>query len=441
MRTRRVPSVRRDRAEVWRTLRFLVAAAAEARREEAEDREARRQERAEEREARRQEAEARRAEDEARRKAEAEDRDARRKAEAEALEVRRKAETEALEARRAEDEARRKAETEALEARRAEDEVRRQAEAEERDARRQAEAEALEARRTEDEARRQAEVKALEARHTEDEARRKAEAEALEVRRQAEAEAIEARRTEDEVRRKAEAEDREARRQAEAEALEARRAEDEARRQAEAEARRKEEAEARETHRVDDLERKRRFDAMIAEGIRKGNEAFETRQRQETEAFAAGHRKIEAALHRLIGDGDERWGRLMEALAEGDLPRILRGIGIEVADLRHRSRVSRNGGTREWDLIADGREATVVVEVKTTLRPEDVRRFRKHMDTFRQWMPDYDRSGKRIHGALAYLSAKPDVLTHAERRGFLLIRVVGSSASLCNSDGFVPARF
>ena len=404
MRTRRVPSVRRDRAEVWRTLRFLVAAAAEARREEAEDREARRQERAEEREARRQEAEARRAEDEARRKAEAEDRDARRKAEAEALEVRRKAETEALEARRAEDEARRKAETEALEARRAEDEVRRQAEAEERDARRQAEAEALEARRTEDEARRQAEVKAFEARHTEDEARRKAEAEALEVRRQAEAEAIEARRTEDEVRRQAE-------------------------------------AEARETHRVDDLERKRRFDAMIAEGIRKGNEAFETRQRQETEAFAAGHRKIEAALHRLIGDGDERWGRLMEALAEGDLPRILRGIGIEVADLRHRSRVSRNGGTREWDLIADGREATVVVEVKTTLRPEDVRRFRKHMDTFRQWMPDYDRSGKRIHGALAYLSAKPDVLTHAERRGFLLIRVVGSSASLCNSDGFVPARF
>ena len=192
---------------------------------------------------------------------------------------------------------------------------------------------------------------------------------------------------------------------------------------------------------MDDLERKRRFDAMIAEGIRKGNEAFDARHRKENEASAARHREIDAALHRLIGDGDQRWGRLMEALAEGDLSGILRGIGIEVAALAHRSRASRNGRTREWDLIADGPEATVVVEVKTTLRPEDVRRFRKHMDTFRQWMPDYDRSGKRIHGALAYLSAKPDVVTHAERRGFLLIRVVGSSASLRNSDGFVPARF
>ena len=180
---------------------------------------------------------------------------------------------------------------------------------------------------------------------------------------------------------------------------------------------------------------------MIAEGIRKGNEAFDARIRQGNEAFDARHQKIEAALHRLIGDGDQRWGRLMEALAEGDLPGILRGIGIEVAGLRHRSGASMNGRKREWDLIADGPEATVVVEVKTTLRPEDVRHFRERMDTFRQWMPDYDRSGKRIHGALAYLSADEAVLTNAERRGFLLIRVVGSSASLRNSDGFVPARF
>ena len=229
---------------------------------------------------------------------------------------------------------------------------------------------------------------------------------AAEESRKAEAEAREARRQEDEARRQ----EYEARRQEEAEAREARRQEEaEAR-----EARRQEEAEAREARRAEDEARRKENDAR--------------------------QKKLEAAIHRLVGDGDQRWGRLMEALTEGDLPVILRDYGVE-GPVRRRQGASMNGRSCEWDLIADGREAAVVVEVKATLRPEDVSLFRERMDSFRQWMPDYDRSGKRIYGAMAYLSANEAVLTHAERRGFLLIRVVGSSASIRNSPGFEPARF
>lgn len=236
---------------------------------------------------------------------------------------------------------------------------------------------------------------------------------AAEESRKAEAEAREARRKEDEARRAEEAEAREARRQED----EARRAEDAARRKEEAEARearRKEEAEAREARRAEDEARRKENDAR--------------------------QKKLEAAIHRLVGDGDQRWGRLMEALTEGDLPVILRDYGVE-GPVRRRQGASMNGRSCEWDLIADGREAAVVVEVKATLRPEDVSLFRERMDAFRQWMPDYDRSGKRIYGAMAYLTANEAVLTHAERRGFLLIRVVGSSASVRNSPGFAPALF
>ena len=172
------------------------------------------------------------------------------------------------------------------------------------------------------------------------------------------------------------------------------------------------------------------FLGTVQEGIREWNA---NRER--------GWRKIEKEIHRVIGDGDARWGRLMEALTEGDLPGILGDFGIEVTPPRRRMAATRGGYTREWDLVALGEEASVVVEVKTTLRPEDVRQFRTRMEEFRLWMPDFDRNGMNIHGALAYLSADESVLRHAERRGFFLIRVVGSSASIRNPPDFVPAAF
>ena len=172
------------------------------------------------------------------------------------------------------------------------------------------------------------------------------------------------------------------------------------------------------------------FRESVQEGIREWNANREK-----------GWRKIEKEIHRVIGDGDARWGRLMEALTEGDLPGVLSDFGIEVTPPRRRMAATRGGYTREWDLVALGEEASVVVEVKTTLRPEDVRQFRTRMEEFRLWMPDFDRNGMRIHGALAYLSADEGVLRHAERRGFFLIRVVGSSASIRNPPDFVPAAF
>lgn len=172
------------------------------------------------------------------------------------------------------------------------------------------------------------------------------------------------------------------------------------------------------------------FRESVQEGIREWNANREK-----------GWRKIEKEIHRVIGDGDARWGRLMEALTEGDLPGILGGFGIEVTPPRRRMAATRDGYTREWDLVALGEQASVVVEVKTTLRPEDVRQFRTRMEEFRLWMPDFDRNGMSIHGALAYLSADEGVLRNAERRGFFLIRVVGSGASIRNAPDFVPAAF
>ena len=103
--------------------------------------------------------------------------------------------------------------------------------------------------------------------------------------------------------------------------------------------------------------------------------------------------------------------------------------------------VKRQGvsNVAEFDLTAVGEEVTVVVEVKATLRPEDVRYFVCKMERFRGWFPDSARGA--LHGAMAYLSATDSAPKMAARRGFLLIRVVGSSASIVNPPGFTPRNF
>lgn len=180
----------------------------------------------------------------------------------------------------------------------------------------------------------------------------------------------------------------------------------------------------------DDLERERRFEALIAEGIRERDEAFD-----------AGSRKLEEAIHRMAGDGDPLRGQVVVALDEESLPPLLGAAGIAVDRVIRRLGTWRKGGWREWELVAAGYRVTVVIEIEPTLRMHHVRRCRSRMRTFRAWMPDFDRPETRIYGALAYVSAKPAALRFAERRGFLLIGVDDSGAALRNSPGFKPVSF
>ena len=180
--------------------------------------------------------------------------------------------------------------------------------------------------------------------------------------------------------------------------------------------------------REEEAERKRE------EAERKREEA--ERKREQTER----DRKLEKMLNRIAGDGDHRWGQLMEALVGGDLVSLLQRAGLDVEVLGRDVRSqNREGVWREYDLVAAGTSLTVVVEVKTTLRARDVTKFVSRLGDFREWRPDYARP--RMYGALGYLTAKGDATRAAEAAGFYLIRAVGSNASIVNSKGFEPRLY
>ena len=134
-----------------------------------------------------------------------------------------------------------------------------------------------------------------------------------------------------------------------------------------------------------------------------------------------------------------QWGKLMESLVSGDLVRLLDGRGIGVRRLAQRTLERRGGESYEVDILAVNGEEIVVVEVKTTLRPEDVRRFRSKLGRFKEWWPEY--RDRKVYGAMAFLQAADGVALHAERQGFFVIRATGDSASIVNAADFEPRVF
>ncbi len=157
--------------------------------------------------------------------------------------------------------------------------------------------------------------------------------------------------------------------------------------------------------------------------------------RETTKKFRETDKKIKEAFNLFTG----QWGRLVESLVEGDLPRVLQERGVMVTQTIERVK-SINDRAYEFDIIALNGDVCVVVEVKTTLRPDDVKRFLHKLDHFREWLPRF-ASTDRVLGAVAYLRVEAESDRMAEKNGLFTIRATGKSAKIVNNKDFEPKAF
>ncbi|QEP45201.1 hypothetical protein D5085_16560 [Ectothiorhodospiraceae bacterium BW-2] len=169
------------------------------------------------------------------------------------------------------------------------------------------------------------------------------------------------------------------------------------------------------------------------------NDRLIKEQREETDkCFKETDKRFKETDKRIKKLNDlftSQWGRLMESLVEGDLVPLLTAYGIEVADTTTRLKGQRkDGGSYEFDIIAHNGNEVVFIEVKTTLRPDDVKAFLHKLNHIEQWVPRY--SHNTIYGAMAWLQADTGAEKMVEKRGLLSIRATGSSAALVNRKGF-----
>ena len=133
------------------------------------------------------------------------------------------------------------------------------------------------------------------------------------------------------------------------------------------------------------------------------------------------------------------WGKLVESLVEGDLIRLLNERGIAVERTHQRVSGRKKDINFEFDIIAVNGEEIVVVEVKTTLKSDNIIHFISKLEHVREWLPEFHE--KKVYGAMAFIHTEENVITHAQNSGLLVIRATGNSASIINDNDFRPKTF
>ena len=155
-------------------------------------------------------------------------------------------------------------------------------------------------------------------------------------------------------------------------------------------------------------------------------------------------KETDKRINRIGGRFDDRWGLLLESLVEGKVVELLQSRGIDVNETGSRiqgSYTDEEGELqrREIDIIAANGKEVVAVEVKTTLKPDDVKYFMNTLKIFKQVFFRY--KNETIYGAVAYLRSEAEAPVFAEKQGLFVIRATGDSASIINKKDFKPKAF
>ena len=131
-----------------------------------------------------------------------------------------------------------------------------------------------------------------------------------------------------------------------------------------------------------------------------------------------------------------QWGRLVESLVEEALIPLFRGYNISIQRTLRRVKGCYEGQNYEFDILVVNGKELVIVEVKTTLRPDDVTKFLGKLDKCKLWMPEY--VSRDVYGGVAFIQADADADKMAENQHLFVIRATGNSAAIVNRKGFEP---
>lgn len=171
---------------------------------------------------------------------------------------------------------------------------------------------------------------------------------------------------------------------------------------------------------------------------RRAKEA-EKRFREFQEEEQKRSREFDRKLNKLEYLFTSQWGKLVESLVEGSLVRIFNSRGIPVQQTAQRVKGIYQGNQWELDIVVKNGDAVIIVEVKTTLRPNDVKHFLKKLPHIKTWLKEY--SNNTVYGAMAYLSANAGAEQLAKSNGLFVIRATGDSAMIENAVDFVPRTY
>ncbi|MGL4944213.1 MAG: hypothetical protein ACRC46_13610 [Thermoguttaceae bacterium] len=150
----------------------------------------------------------------------------------------------------------------------------------------------------------------------------------------------------------------------------------------------------------------------------------------------AERKKTDAAIRKVSNEFHDKWSRLVEALVKNQVIPLLNSRGIPIQRTLEREKGCVNGQNFEFDIIAKNGDSIVIIEVKTTLRPDDVKEFHKELLHAKEWLPEY--AHLTIYGAVAFLHSVSEAEQFAQKKGLFTILATGKGATITNPESFKP---
>ena len=123
-------------------------------------------------------------------------------------------------------------------------------------------------------------------------------------------------------------------------------------------------------------------------------------------------------------------------MVEPGAVRIFKERGIDVERASTRNRIRKNGTEMEIDIILENEEYVVAIEVKSTLKVEDVNEHIEDLGRLREFFPRF--KNQKLIGAVAGIVMEEGADRYAYRRGLFVIGQTGETVKILNDDKFRP---
>ena len=135
-----------------------------------------------------------------------------------------------------------------------------------------------------------------------------------------------------------------------------------------------------------------------------------------------------------------QWGKLIESLVEPSCVKLFQDRGVQIEQSFQNVKAKHGKTDMECDILLVNSSELVVVEVKTTFRPEYATEFAKKLVSFKKFFPQY--KGYKVLGAVAALKYEGQSDKFAYRLGLFVLRSNGEGIiKIINDKKFVPKGF
>ena len=151
-------------------------------------------------------------------------------------------------------------------------------------------------------------------------------------------------------------------------------------------------------------------------------------------------KETDARIRRMEGAWGIQWGRMLEALVRPAAISLFRARGVDVHYTFRNLESTVNGQRMELDVVLENDRDTVVIEVKSMVRVQDVDDFLNELGALLDFFTRY--AGRRVFAGIAGLDFAEGADRYAYHKGLFVLGLTGDGlVTIRNDPRFRPRDF